>query len=85
MLQLDPPGLHVVHVAVEMAPICKVGGLGDVVTALGRAVQEQGHTVEVILPRQALPEGFPQHPLLWVWSGQALCCTEHLRACKMEI
>jgi starch synthase len=34
-----------------MAPICKVGGLGDVVTALGRAVQELGHTVEVILPR----------------------------------
>ena len=49
--QLSPPGLHVVHVAVEMAPICKVGGLGDVVTALGRAVQEQGHMVEVILPR----------------------------------
>ena len=36
-----------------MAPICKVGGLGDVVTALGRAVQEQGHFVEVILPRCA--------------------------------
>lgn len=50
-MQIDPPGLHVVHVAVEMAPICKVGGLGDVVTALGRAVQEQGHMVEVILPR----------------------------------
>lgn len=45
------PQLHVCHVAVEMAPICKVGGLGDVVTALGRAVQEQGHLVEVILPR----------------------------------
>ena len=29
----------------------QVGGLGDVVTALGRAVQEQGHMVEVILPR----------------------------------
>ena len=45
--------MHVVHVAVEMAPICKVGGLGDVVTALGRAVQEQGHQIEVILPRWA--------------------------------
>ena len=55
VLQVEPPGLHVVHVAVEMAPICKVGGLGDVVTALGRAVQEQGHMVEVILPRQVLP------------------------------
>jgi hypothetical protein len=25
--------------------------MGDVVTALGRAVQESGHTVEVILPK----------------------------------
>jgi len=38
---------QVVHVAVEMAPIAKVGGMGDVVTALGRAVQEEGHEVEV--------------------------------------
>ncbi|CAL8465412.1 g4948 [Coccomyxa elongata] len=59
--ELTPPGLHVVHIAVEMAPICKVGGLGDVVTALGRAVQEQGHMVEVILPRY---DFFLQSPLL---------------------
>jgi hypothetical protein len=32
-------------------PFPQVGGLGDVVTALGRAVQEQGHLVEVILPK----------------------------------
>jgi starch synthase len=31
-----------------------VGGLGDVVTALGRAVQEAGNLVEVILPRSGL-------------------------------
>merc|ERR1719224_54361 len=43
--------LHVVHVAVEMAPICKVGGLGDVVTSLGRAVQDLGHRVEVVVPK----------------------------------
>lgn len=41
------------HVAVEMAPIAKVGGLGDVVTSLSRAVQELGHTVEVVLPKFA--------------------------------
>jgi starch synthase len=29
----------------------KVGGMGDVVTALGRAVQEEGHSVEVIVPK----------------------------------
>ena len=41
------PPLRVAHVSVEMAPIAKVGGMGDVVTALGRAVQEYGHEVEV--------------------------------------
>ncbi|KAJ9523115.1 hypothetical protein QJQ45_023899 [Haematococcus lacustris] len=42
---------QVIHVAVEMAPIAKVGGMGDVVTALGRAVQEEGHSVECIIPK----------------------------------
>ncbi|GMH33457.1 hypothetical protein BSKO_01291 [Bryopsis sp. KO-2023] len=43
--------LRICHVTVEMAPIAKVGGLGDVVTALGRAVQDEGNQVEVILPK----------------------------------
>jgi starch synthase len=38
-------------VAVEMAPIAKVGGMGDVVTALARAVQDEGHSVEVVVPK----------------------------------
>lgn len=43
--------LKVLHVTVEMAPIAKVGGLADVVTALGRAVQEEGHDVEILMPK----------------------------------
>ncbi|KAI3966739.1 hypothetical protein MKW92_038736 [Papaver armeniacum] len=46
----EPP-MHIVHVAVEMAPIAKVGGLGDVVTSLSRAVQDLGHKVDIILPK----------------------------------
>ncbi|KAG8043554.1 hypothetical protein GUJ93_ZPchr0458g22821 [Zizania palustris] len=46
----EPP-MHIVHIAVEMAPIAKVGGLGDVVTSLSRAVQDLGHNVKVILPK----------------------------------
>lgn len=46
----EPP-MHIVHVSVEMAPIAKVGGLGDVVTSLSRAVQDLGHHVDVILPK----------------------------------
>lgn len=45
------PSLFVGHIASEMAPIAKAGGLGDVVTALGRAVQEEGHDVEVVIPK----------------------------------
>uniref|UniRef100_A0A7N0T3V2 starch synthase n=1 Tax=Kalanchoe fedtschenkoi TaxID=63787 RepID=A0A7N0T3V2_KALFE len=44
-------GLHIVHIAAEMAPVAKVGGLGDVVTGLGKALQKKGHLVEVVLPK----------------------------------
>ncbi|XP_062088414.1 starch synthase 3, chloroplastic/amyloplastic isoform X2 [Humulus lupulus] len=46
----EPP-MQIVHIAVEMAPIAKVGGLGDVVTSLSRAVQELNHNVDIILPK----------------------------------
>ncbi|CAI5509110.1 unnamed protein product [Closterium sp. Naga37s-1] len=46
----EPP-LYIVHVALEMAPVAKVGGLGDVVTSLSRATIELGHRVEVVLPK----------------------------------
>lgn len=46
----EPP-MHIVHISVEMAPIAKVGGLGDVVTSLSRAVQDLNHTVDIILPK----------------------------------
>ncbi|XP_057764052.1 probable starch synthase 4, chloroplastic/amyloplastic isoform X2 [Salvia miltiorrhiza] len=43
--------LHVIHIAAEMAPVAKVGGLGDVVTGLSKALQRKGHLVEVVLPK----------------------------------
>jgi len=46
----DPMPVHVVHVTAEMAPIAKVGGLGDVVTGLSKEMLARGNTVEVILP-----------------------------------
>jgi starch synthase len=85
--------LYVVHIAVEMAPICKVGGLGDVVTALGRAVQDQGHLVEVVLPRY---DFFLASPLLggthyeteFEWAGTRIfvstCVVEGLRCWFIE-
>ncbi|XP_004293502.1 PREDICTED: probable starch synthase 4, chloroplastic/amyloplastic-like [Fragaria vesca subsp. vesca] len=44
-------GLHVIHIAAEMAPVAKVGGLGDVVAGLSKALQKKGHLVEIILPK----------------------------------
>ncbi|XP_057416029.1 starch synthase 3, chloroplastic/amyloplastic-like [Lotus japonicus] len=48
---LKEPPMHIVHIAVEMAPIAKVGGLGDVVTSLSRAVQDLNHKVHIVLPK----------------------------------
>jgi starch synthase len=42
--------LRVAHVASEMAPFAKVGGLGDVVLGLCRELQQQGHQPMVLLP-----------------------------------
>ncbi|KAK9696935.1 hypothetical protein RND81_08G005600 [Saponaria officinalis] len=43
--------LHVIHIAAEMAPVAKVGGLGDVVAGLSKALQKKGHLVEIVLPK----------------------------------
>ena len=43
--------MHIVHIATEMAPVAKVGGLGDVVLGLGRALAAQGHQVDIVLPK----------------------------------
>ncbi len=48
-LSLSLPPLSLLSIPHRFA--LQVGGLGDVVVALGRAVKEQGHHVEVILPK----------------------------------
>jgi starch synthase len=42
--------LRIAHVASEMAPFAKVGGLGDVVLGLCRELQRQGHAPITMLP-----------------------------------
>lgn len=43
--------MHIVHVAAEMTPVAKVGGLGDVVLGLGRELAARGHRVDIIIPK----------------------------------
>src|SRR5262249_53983606 len=42
--------MNVVFVASEVVPFAKTGGLADVVGALPRALEHQGHTATVFLP-----------------------------------
>ena len=55
----------IVHVASEMTPLAKAGGLGDVIGALAAEQARRGHRVTVALPAYrslAVPEGWTRHP-----------------------
>ncbi len=43
--------MYIIHVTSELAPIAKVGGLGDVVHGLSKELIKLGHKVQVILPK----------------------------------
>jgi starch synthase len=43
--------MYIVHIATELAPVAKVGGLGDVIYGLSKELSRQGHKVEIILPK----------------------------------
>ncbi|NGX60655.1 MAG: Glycogen synthase [Chlamydiae bacterium] len=43
--------MHITHISSELAPIAKVGGLGDVIHGLARAQLKNGDKVEVFLPK----------------------------------
>lgn len=49
-----PRSLTVVHIASECAPYVKSGGLGDVVSALPKALSKLGHRVSIIIPYYGL-------------------------------
>lgn len=43
--------MHIIHIAAELAPIAKVGGLADVLLGLCRELSWKGHDVDIILPK----------------------------------
>lgn len=43
--------MHIVHIASELAPVAKVGGLADVVSGLSRELSWKGHDVDIIIPK----------------------------------
>jgi len=43
--------MHIVHIASELAPLAKVGGLADVLIGLSREQSWKGHDVDIIIPK----------------------------------
>lgn len=43
--------MHIIHIAAELAPLAKVGGLADVVLGLCRELSWKGHDVDIIIPK----------------------------------
>ena len=43
--------MHIVHIASELAPLAKVGGLADVLLGLCRDLSWKGHDVDIIIPK----------------------------------
>jgi starch synthase len=43
--------MRIVHIAAEMAPVAKLGGLADVLLGLCRELSNRGHDVDIILPK----------------------------------
>lgn len=43
--------MHIIHVASELAPLAKVGGLADVVLGLNRELSWKGHDIDIVLPK----------------------------------
>lgn len=43
--------MYIIQAASELAPVAKVGGLGDVIHGLSKELVKQGHQVEIILPK----------------------------------
>lgn len=43
--------MHIVHIASELAPVAKVGGLADVLLGLSRELSWKGHDIDIIIPK----------------------------------
>lgn len=63
--------MEIIHLATELAPLAKIGGLADVVASLAKATQQQGHKVTIFLPKyQGLfPEAKIAFPELISYDG----------------
>lgn len=74
------PRLAILHIASEVAPWSKTGGLADVVSALPRALETLGHTVTTVTPlyRGVIPVDAEAHPFTMEIAGDRHHGTWHV-------
>jgi len=64
--------MRILFVAAEVAPVAKVGGLGDVAGTLPKILRKLGHDVRILMPYYGLLPGKLEIPEEPIWSGNAM-------------
>lgn len=64
--------MRILFVAAEVAPLAKVGGMGDVVGALPKVLRKMGHDVRIFMPYYGFLGDKLEIPKKPVWQGTAM-------------
>jgi starch synthase len=64
--------MRILFVSAEVAPLAKVGGMGDVVGALPKVLRKLGHDVRIFMPYYGFLNDKIKIPQSSVWSGSAM-------------
>lgn len=85
-LSLKPKGLKILFLGCEAAPFVKVGGLGEVMSSLPKALRDLGHDARIMIPNYSSisKEKFPMEMYmegLTITSGRE----EHQISCNVKV
>jgi starch synthase len=64
--------MRILFVSAEVAPVAKVGGMGDVVGALPKVLRAMGHDVRIFMPYYGLLADKLEIPTEPIWWGSAM-------------
>jgi len=64
--------MRILFVAAEVAPLAKVGGMGDVVGALPKVLRKMGHDVRILMPYYGFISEKVKVPKVPIWEGKVM-------------